>query len=160
MKSILRFLSWKWSLNLSVGVLILSIILNFYGLYSNKFYLLKPDNYIFPLLTILHFVYLYVLWFKIREQELPDPQMRNLEYAMYAIVLIYTFKILDTIYILTTYSDYENHIIPATFIPVGIFILLLQIALLSLTIITFFHRKELVGDYNFDNMNENIDSWQ
>ncbi|HMB63661.1 MAG TPA: hypothetical protein VKN36_11345 [Eudoraea sp.] len=160
MKSILRFLSWQWCLNLSVGVLILSIILNFYGLYSNKFYLLKPDNYIFPVLTIFHFVYLYVFWFKIRERELPDPQMRNLEYAMYAIVLVYTFKILDTLYILTTYSDYENHIMPATFIPIGIFILIIQIVLLLLTIITFFHRKERVGDYNFDNINENIDSWQ
>ena len=135
------------------------IILNFYGLYSNKFYLLKPDNYIFPLLTIVHFVFLYVLWFKITEQELTDPKMRNLEYAMYSLALVYLFKIFDTIYILTTYSDFENHIMPGTFMPVGLFILALQLALLFLTIITFFHRKEEVGDYNFDSINENIDSW-
>ena len=135
------------------------IVFNFYGLYSNKFYLLKPDNYIFPLLTIVHFVFLYVLWFKIRENELTDPKMRNLEYAMYAILLVYIFKIFDTAYILSTYNDFENHIMPRTFMPVGLFILLLQFMLLSLTLITFYHRKQEVGEYNFDSINENIDSW-
>lgn len=144
---------------LSIGVLIFLIVLNFYGLYSNKFYLLKPDNYIFPLLTIVHFVFLYVLWFKIREDELTDPKMRNLEYGMYALVLIYIFKVFDTVYILSTYNDFEDHIIPGTFIPVGLFILVLQIALLLLTFITFIHRKQEVGEYNFDSINENIDSW-
>jgi hypothetical protein len=144
---------------LSIGVLLLSIVFNFYGFYSNKFYLLKPDNYIFPVLTIVHFVFLYVLWFKITEQELTDPKMRNLEYGMYALVLIYVFKIFDTVFILTTYNDFEDHIIPGTFIPMGLFILLLQMSLLFLTVLTFFHRKEEVGDYNFDNLNENIDSW-
>lgn len=159
MKNILQFLSWKWCLLLSIGILLMLIVLNFYGLYSNKFYLLKPDNYIFPLLTIVHFVFLYVLWFKIREAELTDPKMRNLEYAMYAIVLVYIFKIFDTAYILSTYNDFENHIMPGTFMPVGLFILLLQFMLLFLTLITFYHRKEEVGEYNFDSINENIDSW-
>ncbi|MEX0288455.1 MAG: hypothetical protein AB3N14_05045 [Flavobacteriaceae bacterium] len=159
MKSVLHFISWKRCLALSIGVLVLLIILNFYGLYSNKFYLLKPDNYIFPLLTVVHFIFLYVLWFKITEQELTDPKMRNLEYAMYPIVLVYVFKMFETIFILNTYNDFENHIMPGTFMPVGILILILQLALLFLTIITFFHRKLEVGDYNFDSINENIDSW-
>jgi hypothetical protein len=159
MKVILNVLSWKRSQFLSIGVLLLLIILNFYGLYSNKFYLLKPDNYIFPLLTIVHFVFLYVLWFKIKEREITDPKMRNLEYALYVIFLVYVFKISDTIFILTTYGDYADHIMPRTFIPVGIAILVLQIFLLMITVITFFHRRELVGDYNFDNINHNIDTW-
>ena len=159
MKNVLRFLSWRRCLSLSIGILLILIVFNFYGLYSNKFYLLKPDNYIFPLLTIIHFVFLYVLWFKIREHELTDPKMRNLEYAMYAIVLVYVFKILDTAYILSTYNDFENYIMPGTFIPVGFLILILQLLLLFLTITTFYHRREEVGEYNFDSINENIDSW-
>lgn len=145
---------------LSIGVLLVLIVLNFYGLYSNKFYLLKPDNYIFPLLTLVHFIFLYVLRFKIKERELTDPKMRNLEYALYAIFLVYVFKLSETIYILTTYNDYENHIMPSTFIPVGVITVVLQILLVLLTIIAVFHRKKLVGDYNFDNINQNIDSWQ
>ena len=159
MKSVLAFISWKRCLTLSIGVLILLIVLNFYGLYSNKFYLLKPDNYIFPLLTVVHFIFLYVLWFKITEQELTDPKMRNLEYAMYPIVLVYVFKFFETIFILNTYNDFENHIMPGTFMPIGILILVLQLALLFLTIVSFYHRKIEVGDYNFDSINENIDSW-
>jgi hypothetical protein len=49
---------------------------------------------------------------------------------------------------------------PATFIPVGTFIFLLQFFLLFLTLLTFKHRMSMVGPYNFDNINENIDSWQ
>jgi len=105
-------------------------------------------------------VFLYVLWFKIQEDELTDPKMRNLEYGMYALVLVYIFKIFDTVFILSTYNDFENHIMPQTFIPVGSFILLLQVALLLLTLLTFIHRKEEVGAHNFDSINVNIDSWQ
>ncbi|MEM9143917.1 MAG: hypothetical protein AAGA86_13090, partial [Bacteroidota bacterium] len=81
MTQILRFFSWKRSIYLSAFVLALLGISSFYGLYSNQFYFLKPDNYIFPLLTIAHFTFLYVLWFKITENEVADPQMRNLEYG-------------------------------------------------------------------------------
>ena len=86
--------------------------------------------------------------------------MRNLEYAMYGIFLIYIFKIMDTAYILQSYYEYQDHIMPATFIPVGTFIFLLQFFLIFLTILTFKHRMTMVGPYNFDNINENIDSWQ
>ncbi len=160
MKFIMRLFSWNKCLLTSIGVLLILIVFNFYGLYSNKFYLLKPDNYIFPLLTIIHFLYLYVMWFKIKEQEGADPQMRNLEFAMYAILVIYLFKILDTVIILKTYTDYESHIIPGTFIPIGLMILTLQLLLLLCTYLAFRFRKEMIGDYKFDNINENIDSWQ
>ena len=160
MNLILRLFSWSRCLVLSIVVILLLIVFNFYGLYSNKFYLAKIDNYIFPILTIVHFTYLYVLWFKIKEQEFTDPPMRNLEYAMYAIFLVYIFKASDTFYVLMSYGDYENHIMPSTFIPLGIIIFALQILLMFLTIIAIVHRKEQVGDYNFDNINENIDSWQ
>lgn len=160
MDYLLQLINWKRCLVLSLILIPILIVLNFYGLYTDKFYFFKVDNYIFPFLTIVHFVYLYVIWFKLREQELVDPQMRNLEYALYAIFLVYLFKASDTIYILASASNYEDHLLPATFSLMGRIILSLQVLLLILTLMAFAHRRKEVGVYNFDNINENIDSWQ
>ncbi len=159
MKSILRILTLKKSFILSISVLALLIVFNFYGLYTNKFYFFKPDNYIFPILTLVHFTFLYVLWFKIKEDETTDPQMRNIEYILYGIFLVYVYKAIESFYVLTTYLDYENHVIPATFLPAGIFIAVLYLMLIGLTLLAIKYRKERVGEYKFDDMNH-IDSWE
>ncbi len=159
LKSIVRVLPLKRSFILSVAILALLIIFNFYGIYTNKFYFFKPDNYIFLLLSTVHFTFLYVLWFKIKEDELTDPQMRNIEYILYGVLLIYVYKVFESIFVLTTYFDYENHVIPSTFLPIGIFILVLYLMLTGLTLLTFKYRKERVGEYKFDDMNH-IDSWE
>ncbi len=159
MKFVTQLISWKWCMRLSIVVLAMLIVLNFYGLYTNKFYLLKPDNYIFPILSVVHFIFLYVIQFKIREGEYTDAYMRNLEYSLYVIFLVYAFKMVDTGYILLSYQDYEQHIIPETFLPVGFLILSLQLMLLAFTLMCFGFRRELVGTYNFDNINEHIDPW-
>jgi hypothetical protein len=160
MNILLRIFPWKMIKPLSIVILIALIVLNFYGLYTNRFYFFKFDNYIFPLLTLAHFVYLYVIWFKVRENEYPDPQMRNLEYILYVILFIYVFQIFDTIYILSSYSDYDASIIPETFIPMGALIVTLYTLLIFMTLVYFKHRKVLVGEYKFIGMNDNIDSWQ
>ncbi len=144
---------------LSIAILLALIVLNFYGLYTNKFYFFKFDNYIFPVLTIIHFVYLYAMWFKVKENEYPDPQMRNLEYILYILLFIYLFQIFDTLYILSSYSDYDASIIPETFIPIGSLIVTLYTILIFMTLVSFKHRKVLVGEYKFMDMNDNIDSW-
>ncbi len=159
MKLILRIFSWKTTLVLSIITLVLLNIFSFYGLYTNKFYLFKIDNYIFPFLTIAHFIFLYAIWFKIREGEIADQQMRNLEFAVYVIFLIYVFKFFDTLLVLLSYNDFESIVIPTTFIPIGVFIVFLYVLLLLLTLITFQHRKELVGSYRLDEINNHIDSW-
>ncbi len=136
------------------------VILNFYGLYTNKFYFFKPDNYIFPILSVIHFLYLYVIWFKITESELPDPKMRNLEYVLYVLMVVYVFKIYDTVHILSSFSEYQEHVLPATFKPIGILILVLHCLLPILTLISFWYRKRLIGEYNFENYNDNLNIWQ
>nr|WP_256470399.1 hypothetical protein [Robiginitalea marina] len=136
------------------------IVLNFYGLYSNRFYFLKIDNYIFPIFSLLHFVFLYVMRFKIREGEYPDPVMRNVEYGMYAVLMIYLFKCFDTLYILMSYNNYQAYIIPETFLPVGFLTLGLQVFLVVLTLLSFWYRKALVGVYDFEQIDENMNSWQ
>ena len=145
MKFVLRLFTWKITLVLSLIVLFLLNVSSFYGLFTNKFYFFKFDNYIFPILTLVHFTFLYAMWFKIKEGEIADPQMRNLEYALYVIFLIYIYRLFNTVSILFSYSDFESHVIPATFLPIGILILFLYIMLLLLTLVTFRHRKVRIG---------------
>jgi len=158
MQLILRLFPWRINLFLTKLCLSILIVLSFYGLYTNKFYFLKFDNYIFPFLTLFHFIYLYVIRFKITENELPDPRMRNLEYGMYILVFIYFYKAFETIYIISCYGDYSDHLIPTTFLPMGMLILGLYILLVFLSFVTFMHRKQRIGAYDFENMN-NIEPW-
>lgn len=153
-------MSWKRTIHLSIVVLALLIIFDFYGLYTNNFYLLKPDNYLFPVITLIHFTFLYVLKFKIVEEELTDPVMRNIEYMLYGAFLIYVFKTSEILYTLTSYSEFVNYVVPATFLPLGISILVLHVLLLVLTILAIHYRKEMVGEYKFDDMNQHIDTWE
>ena len=88
MNTLSKIITWKRNILASVAVLLTLIILSFYGAYTNQFYFLKVDNYIFPILTSIHLLYLYVVWFKITEDELPDPKMRNIEYVLYAIMIV------------------------------------------------------------------------
>lgn len=151
--------SWKICLYATLGILPVLIVLSFYGLYSNRFYFFKVDNYIFPMVSILHFVFLYVMQFKIREQEYPDPVMRNVEYGMYAVLMIYVFRCFDTLYILRSYEDFKAYMIPDTFLPMGVLILILQIFLVLLTMASFRQRKALLGGYNFEEIDKNMNSW-
>ena len=160
MKARLQHATLKKCLWISPLLLLAVIVFNFYGLYSDKFYFLKFDNYIFPILTIVHFLYLYVIWYKIKERELPDPQMRNVEFAMYVILVVYIFKFIDNSLVVLSYLDYKDYIIPETFLPMGILIIMLQLLLIGITLFTFLKRKEVIGRYRFDNFNENADSWQ
>ncbi|MBU2946406.1 hypothetical protein [Zobellia uliginosa] len=160
MKFILKIFPWKRTINVSIAIIAALIIFSFYGLYTNTFYLLKANNYIFPLLTLCHITFLYVLWFKIKEDELTDPQMRNLEYILYAVFGVYVFKTVESLYILTSFSEFENHIIPSSFFPVGILIFILHVLLLGLTLLAIKYRRDMVGPYIFDDMNQQIDSWE
>ncbi|WP_036158155.1 hypothetical protein [Maribacter forsetii] len=159
MNSIKGLLTWKRTLITSIVVIFLLNIFSFYGLYTNKFYFFNIDNYLFPILSIIHLVFLYVLWFKINENELSDPPMRTLEYALYGISLVYIYKLVDTMIMLSSYSDFENHIIPSSFLPIGFIILALYAVLLLVTFLAIVYRKEMVGTYIFDDMNQHVDHW-
>ena len=159
MNSIKGLFTWKRTLIVSIVVLFLLNIFSFYGLYTNKFYFFKIDNYLFPILSIIHFVFLYVLWFKINENELSDPPMRTLEYTLYGISLVYIYKMVDTMIVLSSYSEFENHLIPSTFLPLGYIMLALYAVLLLVTLLAIVYRKELVGTYIFDDMNQHVDHW-
>ncbi|MFD2098643.1 hypothetical protein [Flagellimonas iocasae] len=160
MNALTKIFNWKRTIVASLVVLLILIVSNFYGIYTNKFYFLKPSNYIFPLLTSIHFLYLYVVWFKISEDELPDPKMRNVELALYGLIAIYAFKIYGTAMMLTSISEYTEHVIPASFKPFVISTLVLYSVLPLMTLYLFWLRKRLVGPYNFENYNNNLNIWQ
>ena len=78
---------------------------------------------------------------------------------MYAALMIYIFKCLDTTYILMSYNDFSVYLIPDTFLPIGISILILQVLLVLLTISSFRQRKVLLGAYDFEQIDKNMNSW-
>ena len=143
------------------AVLLLTLnIFSFYGIYTHKFYFLKFDNYIFPILTIVHFLYLFSLWNKRKQPQTPDINMRNIEYTLYFIYMIYIFKFVESIYRLTTYTDFEIDLIPETFFPIGLILIFMHLFLLIITIITFNYRRKAIGAYDFEDLNDNIDAWK
>ncbi|AZQ58182.1 hypothetical protein EJ994_04920 [Maribacter sp. MJ134] len=152
-------ITWKLALVLSISILLLLDFSNFYGLYSNRFYVFKVDNYIIPILSLIHFSYLYQFWHKVKENLFGSPKMRNLEYSLYILLLVYCFKFFDTLFIILSYFDYENSLFPKTFFPVGLSILVLYASLIVLTLLIFGYRKELIGTYLFDDMNQHVDHW-
>ncbi len=160
MNTLSKIITWKRNILASLAVLLILIVLNFYGVYTNQFYFTKPDNYIFPILSSVHFLYLYVIWFKISEDELPDPKMRNIEYILYGVMVVYFFKIYDSVTVLNSVEAFSEHIIPATFKPMATLTLVLYSILPILTLYTFWLRKQYIGEYNFDNYNDNLNIWQ
>jgi hypothetical protein len=91
--------------------------------------------------------------------EYPDPQMRNLEYVLYIILSVYVFKAFDTLFTVLSYNDYDHHLIPETFLPIGITIFIFYLMLMYVTFSLFLFRKEHIGDYDFESLNEKIDPW-
>ncbi|MEZ2414229.1 hypothetical protein ACA086_04640 [Muriicola sp. E247] len=154
MKNVLRIIPWNKCFLLSFSLLPLIVITGFYGLYTNKFYFLKIDNYIFAFLVLIHLYFLNSLLKADRDSSMPLNSLRTIEFAMYAILPVYLFKMAETLYVLMTYFDYSEHVFPPTFLPVGILILLLQALLILLTLTTFQHRRDRLGPYRYDRINE------
>ncbi|MER3317368.1 MAG: hypothetical protein RIB79_03685 [Allomuricauda sp.] len=86
--------------------------------------------------------------------------MRNIEYVLYAIMIVYAFKIYDSTMVLNSINVYGEHVIPASFKPMATLSLVLYSILPILTLYTFWLRKRYVGIYNFENYNDNLNIWQ
>ncbi|WP_136468683.1 hypothetical protein [Flagellimonas onchidii] len=160
MGMLFKIFNWKRVNIITFAILLVLIVLNFYGVYTNRFYFLKPYNYIIPVLAVIHALYLYVIWFKIKENELPDPKMRNLEYIVYVILLVYLFKIYDSVNVVNSYSQFQEHVLPSSFRFISILNLVLYCSMPLLTLLSFWYRKKLIGEYNFENYNNNLNIWQ
>lgn len=152
--------SWKYNIFASILLLMFLIFANFYGLFTDRFYFLKIENYLFPVLTIIHFVYMYVIRFKIVENDYPDIQMRNLEYCFYVVTVYYLYRIIDLSLLLYIYDKSEDLVIPTSFLPATIAILVAYAVLLALALHLFRIRSKRIGFYQIDYYSEeNLDVW-
>jgi FlaA1/EpsC-like NDP-sugar epimerase len=140
---------------LSTILLLILNVFSFYGLYTNKFYFLKFDNYIFPILSIVHFTYLYFILVKLITKKVADPQLRNVEYVLYFIFSVYVFKFFESIYRLSTINDFDHIEMPDTFLPIGLLIIVLNFLLLIQTLLTFYYRKVFIGSFKLEEMDNN-----
>ena len=86
--------------------------------------------------------------------------MKNIEFIMYGIVLVYFYEISKTILIFGSQNEFQDHVIPNSFVPMGILIIALQFLLILLSIWSFVIRKKMVGKYDFDYLNNHIDAWK
>lgn len=160
MKHYDKILPYKIAIIISLMVLIALDILNFYGVYTNQFYFSKPDNYIFPILSLVHLVYLYFLWYGIGKTAPHSSKLRNTEFALYVIMIVYIFKIYDSVQALILFPEFVERIVPETFKPVAVLTLTLYCLLTILTITLFRYRKQYVGPYNVESYNEQFDIWK
>jgi|TARA_R110000796_G_scaffold47977_5_gene115059 hypothetical protein len=92
--------------------------------------------------------------------EYPDMIMKNIEYVMYAVLLAYAYNISETFLILGSQNEFQDHVIPSSFVPMGILIISIQTLLVLLTVWSFIIRKRIVGKYDFDYLNNHIDAWE
>jgi len=139
-----KMITFSRVFTISLIILFLLDILSFYGIYSNKFYFLKLDNYIFPFLTIIHFTYLYLVNKRIKERKKITIKIQGLEYTMYFIFLIYIYKLFETLYVLLSYNSIYSSLLPKTFLPTGILILILYLLLIINTFLLFELRRQLL----------------
>ncbi|MDP5231866.1 MAG: hypothetical protein NWQ38_15840 [Cellulophaga sp.] len=156
----LRLFPLRILLLLSAVLLLILNVFSFYGLFVDEFSFSKFDNYIFPFLTIIHFIYLYTLWKKNKNSETPDVFLRNIEYALYFIYMIYIFKFAEYVFRFWKFTDFKNEIVPENFIPIGTFLITMHCLLLIITPLTFIVRKRIIGKYNFDELHDTMDSWK
>lgn len=108
----------------------------------------------------MHFIYLYTLWKKTKVLETADVFLRNIEYMLYFIYMVYLFKFGESIFRIMAYNDFKDEIIPENFIPIGILLMALHFLILVVTPLTFLYRKNTIGEYNFDELHDDIQSWK
>jgi hypothetical protein len=86
--------------------------------------------------------------------------MKNIEYVLYGMVLFYGYSIYGSFLMLGSQNEFQDHVIPSTFVPMGILIITLQALLVLLTVWSFIIRRQRVGKYDFDYLNNHIDAWE
>lgn len=128
----------------------LVIIFNFYGLFTHKFYWLKPDNFILPAVILIHMGYQREIQKRISRNKGVDFFLQKFEFAMYGVVLIYGFELIETIYTMFLAKSYDSSIFPETFWSQAFMVLSIQMLFILFTVCSFYLRKLILGRYNFD----------
>jgi hypothetical protein len=128
----------------------LVVCLNFYGLFTHKFYWLKLDNFILPVAVLIHLLYQREVQKRITQTKGVDFSLQKLEFAMYGVVIIYVLEIMETLNAIILSNSYDSKVFPESFWSQALSILSIQILFTGLTVCSFYLRKQILGAYNFD----------
>ncbi|MEO1487064.1 MAG: hypothetical protein AAFU57_15060 [Bacteroidota bacterium] len=131
------------------------VLFNFYGPFSNRFYFGKLDGYLFLLLAVFQALYLFRLWNKVKHDTAADTQLRYLEYVVYGVLVVYGYKVLDTILSLNLASEIQQELLPTTFFPSMTLSLVVYLGVILLSILIFTFRRRLLGSFNQEKLNDN-----
>ncbi|MEL6975123.1 MAG: hypothetical protein AAGL29_06965 [Bacteroidota bacterium] len=133
-----------WTL---LTLLVVLVLFNFYGPFSNRFYFGKLDGYLFLMLAVFHVLYLFKLLGKAKKEATTDSQLRYMEYVVYGVLVVYGYKTFDTVVSLNLASEIEQELLPKTFFPLVIVSLAFYLLAIILSILTFILRKRILGSF-------------
>ncbi|MEL7270709.1 MAG: hypothetical protein AAGL34_14140 [Bacteroidota bacterium] len=141
-----------WTL---LTMLVVLVLFNFYGPFSNRFYFGKLDGYMFLLLVAFQALYLFRLLAKTKNEMNSDSQLRYLEYVVYGVLVVYGYKTIDTVLSLNLASEIQPDLLPETFFPLVLLSLALYLLVIILSVLTFTFRKRLLGSFSQETIEDN-----
>lgn len=136
-------------------MLVVLVLFNFYGPFSNRFYFGKLDGYMFLLLVAFQALYLFRLLAKTKNEMNSDSQLRYLEYVVYGVLVVYGYKTIDTVLSLNLASEIQPDLLPETFFPLILLSLALYLLVIILSVLTFTFRKRLLGSFSQETIEDN-----
>ena len=136
-------------------MLVVLVLFNFYGPFSNRFYFGKLDGYMFLLLVVFQALYLFRLLAKAKNKMISDSQLRYLEYVVYGVLVVYGYKTIDTVLSLNLASEIQPDLLPETFFPLVLLSLALYLLVIILSVLTFTFRKRLLGSFSQETIEDN-----
>ena len=136
-------------------MLVVLVLFNFYGPFSNRFYFGKLDGYMFLLLVVFQAIYLFRLLAKAKNKMISHSQLRYLEYVVYGVLVVYGYKTIDTVLSLNLASEIQPDLLPETFFPLILLSLALYLLVIILSILTFTLRKRLLGSFGQETIEDN-----
>jgi len=136
-------------------MLVVLVLFNFYGPFSNRFYFGKLDGYMFLLLVAFQALYLFRLLAKTKNEMNSDSQLRYLEYVVYGVLVVYGYKTIDTVLSLNLASEIQPDLLPETFFPLVLLSLALYLLVIILSVLTFTFRKRLLGSFSQETIEDN-----
>ena len=134
---------------------------DFYSLFTDQFYVLKKENYLMLLLALPYFLYLIVFGIKLFQEEGTDPGMRVLEYIVYCSLALGLWQVWTVFQDWNQYAVLKDQfLLPDSFYPVGIGLLVSFGLLYLLSVYMFVLRHNLIGRYHPSEWEENFEDWE
>ena len=148
-----------FTIGVSVVLLISLAVLNFYGMYTDRFYFGQSEGWLFVALGAIHITYMTFLWKKMEAYPVPEWRLKLVEWVMYAVIGVYCFMLTTTIIDMQSTHELKNYIIADSFYSKSYWLISLFSILILLSVRLFFLRKKVLGAYKSFSKSEEIDNW-